>query len=338
VNLVYVGSYTSGISVFARDGATLSLLDRVDTPNPSWLTLSPDRRYLYTVDELDSAAVYAFEVTDAGPRLLSLAPTGGEAPCHLLLHPAGYLLAANYGSGSVSVHVLGDDGVVGPRVELVQHDGPQPHAHQVRLAGDLVVVTDLGLDKLIGYRLDPATGELSVAADPFARTQPGAGPRHAVEHPNGRWYVANELDSTVAVFDPDRTTGVLRQVAAIPSTVDTAGNHPAEILLSPDGRWLYLSNRGRDTIATFAIDGHGDLSLIDEVPTGGSWPRHFAIVDDVMFVANERSDSVVSFAIDPTTGLPRPTGDVVTVGTPTCVLPALPPENPRPPSDSEAPR
>lgn len=326
MDIVYVGSYTSGISVYARDGATLSLLDRVDTPNPSWLTLSADRRYLYTVDELDAPSVYAFEVTDSGLRKLSQAPTGGEAPCHLLLHPAGYLLAANYGSGSVAVHVLGDDGVVGPRVDLVQHSGDEPHAHEVRLAGELVVVTDLGLDKLIGYRLDPATGALSVAANPFARTRPGAGPRHAVEHPSGRWYVANELDSTVAIFAPDPATGVLHQVAALPSTVDTAGNYPAEILLSADGRRLYVSNRGRDTIATFAIhergDPGGDLGMVDEVPTGGSWPRHFAIVDDVMFVANERSDSVVSFAIEPGSGLPRPTGDVVTVGTPTCVLPA----------------
>ena len=332
MSIVYVGSYGSGISTFARDGARLTLLDRVDTPNPSWLTLSPDGRTLYTVDELDSPSVAAFEVTGSGLKLLSRAPTGGEAPCHLLLHPAGYLLAANYGSGSVSVHVLGDDGVVGPPVDLVRHTGSGadpdrqagPHAHEVRLAGDLVVVVDLGLDRLIGYRLDPATGALTVAADPFARTHPGAGPRHAVAHPNGRWYVADELDSTISVFDPDVSTGVLHQVAALPassSTVD-GGNYPAGIALSRDATRVYVSNRGRDTIATFDVDAQGDLTLIDEVSCGGSWPRHFAIVEDVMLVANQKSDSVVSFALDPATGLPRPTGDVVTLSTPTCVLPA----------------
>jgi 6-phosphogluconolactonase (cycloisomerase 2 family) len=322
VNLVYVGSYDSGISVYARDGARLTLLDRVGTPNPSWLLLDPTGRTLYTVDELDSPSVLAFEVAGTGLKLISKAPTGGAAPCHLLLHPAGYLICANYGGGSVSVHVVGADGAVGPRVHLAQHVGDEPHPHQIRLAGDLVVVVDLGLDKLIGYRLDPATGALSVAADPFARTHAGAGPRHAVEHPGGRWYVADELDSTVAVFDPDPSTSVLRQVATVPTTLSTVEgeNHPAGIVLAADASRLYVSNRGRNSITTFAVDAHGDLDPIDEVSTGGSWPRHFTIVDDVMLVANQRSGSVVSFALD-ATGLPRPTGDNVPVGTPTCVLP-----------------
>jgi 6-phosphogluconolactonase (cycloisomerase 2 family) len=328
--IVYTGSYDSGISRFARDGARLTLLDRVDTPNPSWLALSPDGRHLYTVDELDSPSVLAFEVTDSGPRLLSKAPTGGEAPCHLLYHPAGYLLAANYGTGSVAVHVLGSDGVVGPRVDLVQHKGSGPHprqqgphTHEVRLVGDTVAVVDLGLDRIVGYRLDPDTGALSVTADPLARTHPGAGPRHFVVHPGGRWYVADELDSTVAVFDPDPSTGILHQIGALPATLSTVDgeNYPAEIVLSGDATRLYVSNRGRDVITTFDVDAAGDLTPIDEVSTGGSWPRHFAIVEDVLLVANERSNSVVSFAIDPASGLPRPTGDVVTLASPTCVLP-----------------
>jgi len=327
--IVYVGSYGSGISVFARDGARLEFVDRLDVPAPSFLVAEPGGRVLYAVDELTDPSVASFEVLDGGRlRELSRQPTGGAAPCHLLRHPAGYLLAANYGSGSVAVHPIGADGTLGPLVDLVQHagSGPHPerqqgpHAHEVRLAGDLVVVVDLGLDRLIGYRLDPATGRLSVAADPFARTHPGAGPRHAVAHPNGRWYVAGELDSTIAVFDPDPSTGVLHEVAALPSTAGPP-SFPASIALSADRARLYVSNRGADTIATFAVDGLGDLTPVDEVPCGGSWPRHFAIVDDVMFVANERSDSVVSFALDAATGLPRPTGDRVTLGSPTCVLP-----------------
>jgi len=327
--IVYVGSYGSGISVLARDGARLEFVDRLDVPAPSFLVAEPGGRVLYAVDELTDPSVASFEVLDGGRlRELSRQPTGGAAPCHLLRHPAGYLLAANYGSGSVAVHPIGADGTLGPLVDLVQHagSGPHPerqqgpHAHEVRLAGELVVVVDLGLDRLIGYRLDPATGRLSVAADPFARTHPGAGPRHAVAHPNGRWYVAGELDSTIAVFDPDPSTGVLHEVAALPSTAGPP-SFPASIALSADRARLYVSNRGADTIATFAVDGLGDLTPVDEVPCGGSWPRHFAIVDDIMFVANERSDSVVSFALDAATGLPRPTGDRVTLGSPTCVLP-----------------
>jgi 6-phosphogluconolactonase (cycloisomerase 2 family) len=225
----------------------------------------------------------------------------------------------------VSVHPIGADGSLGPRADLVQHTGSGPnrerqegpHAHEVKLAGDLVVVVDLGIDKLIGYRLDPATGRLTTAADPFARTHPGAGPRHAVAHPDGRWYVADELDATVAVFDPDPSTGILHEVAAVPSTMD-GPSQPASIALSGDR--LYVSNRGPDTIATFVVDAAGDLTLIDEISSGGSWPRHFAIHEGVLFAANEKGNSVVSFGLD-AEGLPRPTGDVVEVGSPTCVLP-----------------
>ncbi len=337
---VFVGSYGSGISIFERDGARLRFTGRVDTPDPSFLVADPVHPVLYAVDELTDPSVASFGIEDGTLRELSRQPTGGAAPCHLLRHPAGYLLAANYDSGSVSVHPIGPDGVLGPRTDLRQHTGSGadpdrqrgPHCHQVKLLGDLVLVVDLGLDKIIGYRLDPATGRLSVAADPFARTQPGAGPRHAVARPDGRWYVANELDSTVAVFDTDRSTGVLHEVATVPST-GRQKSQPAGIALSRDGRLLYVSNRGADTIATFAIDSSvssvdGAPVLVDEVSSGGSWPRHFEIVDAgageaVLFVANERSGSVVSFALDPATGVPRPTGDRVEIGSPTCVL-ALP--------------
>jgi 6-phosphogluconolactonase len=329
--IVYIGSYGSGISVCERDGARLTLLDRVAAPDPSYLVLDPAGETLYAVDELTQPSVAAYAVSGAGLRPLSRWPTEGEAPCHLLLHPRGYLLAANYGSGSVSVFPVLPGGDLGPLVHQTRHSGhgpdPErqegPHAHEVKLAGALVVVVDLGLDRLIAYHLDPATGRLDLAADPFARTQPGAGPRHAVAHPNGRWYVANELDSTIAVFDPDPSTGVLHQVAAPHATLATVDkpNYPASIVLSADARRLYVSNRGRDSITTFAVDEGGGLTAIDEVSAGGSWPRHFAIVDDVLLVANQKSDSVVSFALDSSTGLPRPTGDVLVVGSPTCVLP-----------------
>jgi 6-phosphogluconolactonase len=328
--ITYVGSYGSGITVCKRDGARLTPVNRVDTPDPSWLALDHARTTLYAVDELTSPSVAAFAVSGADLRLLNRQPAKGEAPCHLLVHPHGYVLSANYGSGTVSVYPVLPDGALNPLAEQARHTGtgpdPErqagPHPHQVILAGSLVVVVDLGLDRLVAYRLDPATGALTVAADPFARTQPGAGPRHAVAHPNGRWYVANELDSTIAVFHPDPSAGVLRQVAALPATPSTVDglNYPAGIVLSADGHRLYVSDRGRDSIVTFDID-HGDLTVIDEVPCGGSWPRDLAIVDDVLLVANERSGSVVSFALDPTTGLPRPTGDVLPVGSPTCVLP-----------------
>jgi 6-phosphogluconolactonase len=327
----YVGSYGSGITVCERDGARLTPVNQVDTPDPSWLVLDRSGSTLYAVDELTDPSVAAFAVSGADLRPINRRPAEGSAPCHLLLHPEGYLLAANYGTGSVSVYPVLPDGSLAPLAYQARHagSGPDPerqagpHAHQVIRAGSLLVVVDLGLDRLVAYRLDPETGALTVTADPFARTQPGAGPRHAVAHPGGRWYVANELDSTIAVFDPDPSTAVLRQVAALPATPSTVdgSNHPAGIVLSADATRLYVSNRGRDSIVTFSVSSGGDLAVIDEVSCGGSWPRDFAIVDDVLFVANERSDSVVSFALDPGSGLPRPTGDVLPVGSPTCVLP-----------------
>jgi 6-phosphogluconolactonase (cycloisomerase 2 family) len=329
--LVYVGGYGPGISGYQRTGTRLSPIGTVPTADASFLAVNADRSRLYAVNELTDRTVSAFAIEDGGGlRPLGSQPTGGIDPCHLMLHPDGYLLTANYGSGSVSVHPILPDGSLGERTDLAQHrgSGPNPrqegpHAHEVRLAGHLVVAVDLGLDRLIGYRLDPDTGRLETAADPFARTHPGAGPRHAVAHPRGRWYVADELDSTVSVFDTDPTTGVLHQIATVPSTLSTSDteNLPAGIALSADASRLYVSNRGQDSLVTFAVGGSGDLTAIDEVSAGGSWPRHFAIVDGSLFVANQKSNSVVAFALDPGTGIPRPTGDVIEVQSPTCVLP-----------------
>src|SRR6266545_925160 len=241
---VYVGTYGAGIWIFERDGARLSFLDRVDAPDPSFLVADPDPPVLYAVDELTDPSVAAFAIDeDGGLRELNRQPTGGAAPCHLLRHPAGYLLAANYDGGSVSVHPIRPDGSLGARTDLVRHTGS----------------------------------------------------------------------------GPDPSTGVLHQIAAVPSTGEGSGA-PASIVLSADSRRLYVSNRGPDTIATFEVDPAGDLTPIDEVSCGGSWPRHFAIDEGIMFVANERSGAVVSFALD-SAGLPRPTGDTVEVPSPTCVLP-----------------
>lgn len=244
-----------------------------------------------------------------------------------------YLLAANYGSGSVSVHPVGADGRLGARTDLVVLDGrgPDPrrqqgsHAHQVVHDPDTgrIGVVDLGGDVVCGYRLDPGTGTLA-ATEPLLRCAPGAGPRHAVRHPGGAWYVVNELDGTVATFT--RPGGPPVHVAPA-STVD-GPNQPAGIALSADGRWLYVSNRGPDTITTFALDGDGVPRVLAETPTGGAWPRHFAIVDDLLLVANQHSDSVVCLRIDPDTGAPEPTGELVEVGSPACVLSRRPARRP----------
>src|SRR6266511_4387922 len=189
---VYVGTYGAGIWIFERDGARLSFLDRVDAPDPSFLVADPDPPVLYAVDELTDPSVDAFAIDeDGGLRELNRQPTGGAAPCHLLRHPAGYLLAANYDGGSVSVHPIRPDGSLGARTDLVRHTGsgpdPErqagPHAHEVKLAGDLVVVVDLGLDRLIGYHLDPTAGGstsptgVRTPSPPSRSTRPATSPR-----------------------------------------------------------------------------------------------------------------------------------------------------------------
>ncbi|GAA5182956.1 lactonase family protein [Rugosimonospora acidiphila] len=331
-DLVYVGSYGAGISIYGRQDERLTLIDRVDTPDPSFLVADTVRGALFACNELTANEVSSFAIEPDGRlRLLSHQPTAGTLPCHLLLHPAGYLMAANFGSGSVSVHPVMPDGTLGELVDLIQHNGrgadPErqagPHAHEVKVVSGEVVVVDLGLDRLVGYQIDAATGKLTRAADPFARSRPGAGPRHAVAHPSGRWYVANELDSTISIFEPDFELRELHLTEAVSATLSEPKerNFPAGIALSADDRHLYVSNRGANTIVTFGIDDAGSLHGLDETPCDGVWPRHFAIVDDVLMVANEQSSTVTGFRLDPATGVPQPLGVLAETGTPTCILP-----------------
>jgi len=349
---VYVGSYGSGITLYERDEHRLRPLDRTESSDPSFLVADLGRRCLYACNEMAGHAPSPAAPRDEAPRSgggvqpgsvssfaiepdgrlrpLNTQPTGGTLPCHILLHPAGYLLAANYGSGSISVHPVGADGTLGERTDLAEHHGhgpdpdrqAGPHVHEVKLASGVVVAIDLGLDRLVGYRLDPSSGLLEPGADPFARSRPGAGPRHTVAHPSGRWYVANELDSTVSVFEPDFELRELRLLDTVTATLEAPSerNYPGGIALSADANLLYLSNRGANAITTFALGAGGVPRPIDEVAVDGVWPRHFAIVDDLMMVANEHSDNITGFRIDPDTGRPSPLGVLAETGTPTCVL------------------
>jgi 6-phosphogluconolactonase len=328
-DLVYVGGYGSGISVYARDGARLSHLGTLDTPDPSYLIADPSARRLYAVNELGTGTVTSYAVgPDGMPSPLSTEKSGGGEPCHLALCQ-GYLIAANYGTGSASVHPVGAGGELGPASDLVQHQGTGPdterqegpHAHQVHVSGDQVTIVDLGIDRLMHYRLD--AGRLVPVGE--TALPPGAGPRHVVTHPSGHWFVACELDSTIVTYEP----GDLRVTPATKSTVDR--NYPSGIALSGD--LLYVGNRGANTIATFAVGADGSLAPVAEVSSGGVWPRQFALAqggaaagrssreDQHLFVANQNSGTVVALHLDPATGMPSPTGEVVEVAGASCVLP-----------------
>jgi 6-phosphogluconolactonase len=342
--LLFVGTYTGesggkgeGIVVYGRDPATGELSRRAlaaRTPSPSFLTRHPVRPMLYAANELDAGTVSAFAVGPDGsltPR--GVAGTGGVHPCHVAVTPDGrHLLAANYTSGSVSVHPLDGSGVPAERTDLVHLEGrgpnldrqAGPHAHMVSPdAAGHVLIADLGSDRVWRARLDPIGGRL-VDLAPAINTAPGTGPRHLLRTPDGAVLVAGELSAELSWHRPAPdgwSTGGVTPA----TTATTAGGeaYPSEITSGPDGRFVYVGTRGPDTVSVFAWDGER-ATPVGEVPTGGVWPRHLSVIGDHLYVANERSHSVTIFRIDPASGLLSAQGAPVTEPSPTCVLRWLP--------------
>lgn len=290
--------------------------------NPSFVVLSPDGRYLYAVSEIggrsDSTGfVYAYAIRGDDVRLLNRRPSHGIAPCHLAIHPTGaYLFVANY-AGGVSVYPLQTDGSLSAasHIERFEGQGPHPrqeasHPHSVAISPDgrFIYVADLGTDRILIFHFNLEEGSLTPAALPYAKLAPGAGPRHLSFHPNGQLiYVINELNSTITAFQYDRTDGSLQplqSVSTLPMSYD-GENLCADIHLTPDGRYLYGSNRGHNSLAIFAVDpGDGSLTTVGYQPTLGDFPRNFAIDarGRYLYVANQNTDSIIQFEIDSTNG------------------------------------
>lgn len=333
-DLVHIGSYTAkagtarAITAWRQDPDTGRLEpagSAVEAVDPSWLAWHPDGTHLYAASE-SAAQVLSYAVTEGGLELLGAQPSGGADPCHLAVDPRGrFVVAANYSGGSVAVFAIGADGALLPYHELVAHagSGPDterqegPHAHMALLAPDgLLHVTDLGTDEVRSYAVEPS-GLRPVATSPLAA---GMGPRHLAVHPSGLVFVAGELDSTVVVCEV--VDGLLRPVSSVAATAGepVERNYPSHLECSPDGRFLYVANRGADCLTVFAVEGT-TLRPVADVPTG-RWPRHFALVGDFVYVADQGGDTVSGYRRDPATGLPEPTGDTVAVPNPSCVLAA----------------
>jgi len=349
--LVYVGTYTGdrslGIYSFRFDEATGSLVPlgvAAATPNPSFLTASADGRFLFAVNERSdfggarSGSVTSFAIDSQTAKLkeLSVEASRGADPCHLALDRTGRFLAvANYTGGSVAVLPVGTDGVLAPAVSVVQHEGrgadPKrqegPHAHQVLFTADnrFLIVADLGLDRLVVYRFDDATGALARHEPAGVSLPAGAGPRHIAFHPDGsRAYVINELSSTITTLRWDARAGAFdagRSVSTLPPGF-AGSNTTAEIEIHPGGRFLYGSNRGHDSLVVFSVGSAGELSLAEAEPARGKMPRHFAIDRSGRWLvaANQASGSLAVFRIDSETGNLAPEGSPVSAGTPVCVL------------------
>ncbi|MGN9802751.1 lactonase family protein [Micromonospora sp. L32] len=339
--IVHIGGYTAasggrgdGIVAARRDpgsGELTPLGTVAVTDSPSFLVRHPALPVLYAVNELPAGQVSAFRVGGDGELTpLGVRPTGGADPCHLAVAPDGrHLFVANYGGGSVAVFPLDAGGAPAERSDLVVHQGhgldperqEQAHCHMVSPdpgAGPLLAV-DLGTDSIYRYDLDADPGRL-VSREPRIRTAAGTGPRHLARHPDGRrCWVAGELDATVTAYEstPD---GALRQRGRVDASGRTGHVQPSEIAVGPDGRFLYVGNRGVGTVAVFALDAELPR-LVAEVDTGGEWPRHFVLTGPHLYVADERADMVRVFRVDPGSGAPEPLGEPVPVPSPTCVLP-----------------
>jgi 6-phosphogluconolactonase len=349
----FIGTYTSktdskGIYSFHFDVATGRLTAMVlaaTTPDPSFLTVAGNEKYLYAVNELSefdekkSGAVTSYSLDRKSGKLTQLnqVPGGGADPCYISFDQNGkYLLVANYTGGSVSVFPVASDGRIGAASAFVQHTGSGPnkerqegpHAHYIAASADnrFVFVVDLGLDEVLVYRFDPAKGSLTPNDPPFAKLAPGAGPRHLAFHPNGKFaYVLNEVNSTVTAFTYDSKNGsfsTLQTLSTIPKDF-TAHNDTAEIVVHPSGKFLYASNRGRDSIAEFAIDpAKGTLTLAGDFSTQGKTPRNFALdpTGKLLLVANQESNNIVVFRIDQSTGALTATGQVAQVPAPVDIV------------------
>lgn len=344
--LVYIGTDTNGdskgIYVSTLNEATGALSApklAAATGNPGFLAMHPTKPLVYSVTSGKAAdgawkdEVAAFSVqADGSLTLINTRSAEGSGPCHIALDASGrVLLLANYNGANVVSYPVLDDGSLGPAASTVRHEGssinpqrqtrPHPHAIYPGPTQTLAYVPDLGIDKVMIHRLDVASGKLSPHA--HATTEAGGGPRHMAFHPNGRFaYVALELTSRVAAYRVDAATGALDAFevhSSLPPQTQVPGNSTAEVLVHPSGRFLYISNRGHDSIATFAIDPQtGSLRFVDTTPTGGRTPRSFGLVPGGRFLvaANQNGGNVRAFRIDAERGTLSPVGEDLRIDRP----------------------
>lgn len=326
---VYIGSYTSGadghgLDVTSRTGPALNPVRTVPgITDTSWFDRGADGKTLYVTNEGDpDGYVSALNIADAAnPKLLNRVSSKGGAPTHLSVHSSQkYVLAANYGSGSVVVLPILAGGKLGAATDVVTHhaDSGDAHAHQVvnDPSGRWVLAVDLGADSVYVYSLDVATGKLSQHQQ--LKLPAGAGPRHLAFARDGKFaYILQELRPEVTVASWDAATGTLKALSVVPAVPDgsTGELYPGEITLSKDGKFAYATVRGPNTLATFAVAGPS-LKLVSTVATGGNWPRHVALdpSESWFYVSNQRSGTVTWLPRDPATGLPGAVAGSLPVG------------------------
>jgi len=348
---VFVGTYTTGGSegIYAyRFDATSGELKAINktggVSNPSYLAVDPQQRYLFAVNEISkfdgqsSGAVSAFSIDakTGGLTFINQQPSMGASPCYVSVDKTGkWALVANYTGGSVSVLPIGEGGKLGAPTDTVQHHGssvnPQrqrePHTHSILLdpANRFAYVPDLGLDKVVIYRFDSTEGKLKPNDPPFAQVKPGAGPRHFTFHPNGKFaFLIQEINSTLTSFAYEESNGSLKEIQTVSALPEgyKGNSNCADVHVSPNGKFLYGSNRGHNSIVIFAIDEKsGKLTYVGHEPTQGKTPRNFAIdpTGTFLLAANQDTNNIVTFRIDPQSGKLSPTGQIIKVSMPVCI-------------------
>jgi 6-phosphogluconolactonase len=326
-----------------KEGKVKALHRTAGAENPFFLALSPDKKFLYSIHakqfggkENEQVAAYEVIGRTGELKLLNRQSTEGTAACYLDVDKTGKtLLVANYSSGSVASLPIKADGSLGAKASFFQHQGSsvnrdrqkEPHAHCIVVSPNnkFAFAADLGLDQILCYKLDPTSAKLTPNDAPFAKTPAGAGPRHLTFHPNGkRIYVINELLNSVTVFDYDVESGRLtmkQTISTLPENFKGV-SHCADLKITPDGKFLYGTNRGHDSIAAYRIGDDGRLSLIAIEPSLGKGPQNLAIAPDGQWLlcANMPGNNVAVFKIDAKTGRLESAGDPIRQSSPSCIM------------------
>lgn len=348
IHYLVTGTYTSGksegIYVFqfnSIDGSAKEI-SHVKTSNPSFVAVSPDQQFVYAVQE-DAASngkggeitAFSFNKQTGTLKFVNQQSSGGDHPCYVTVDKTGkWVVAGNYSSGSLSVFPVKHDGSLGAAINTIQHNGSgpdkarqnSPHVHCTVFSADnfFLYVPDLGIDKVMIYAFDETTGKLTPARQPFAQSTGGAGPRHLCFHPTNKYaYLMEEMSGTVVVYKlKNGELETLQRISSLPvGGSGSAGS--ADIHVSPDGKFLYASNRAEsNTIAIFSVNPkNGKLKLTGHQSTLGKTPRNFSLdpSGNFLLVANQNSDEIVVFKVDKKTGLLTDTQKRLAVGKPVCL-------------------
>jgi 6-phosphogluconolactonase len=350
----YVGCFTTvdgravsgeGISVFRVDPRSnhWTLVQRLaDVANPNFLTFGREQRYLYAADgaNRESATAFSIDPRTGELKMLNRQPTGRNGGLHVIVDPTNGYLLVPHNPGTIAVLPIRPDGSLSPMSDSADWSGAlgphrteqtTPHPHQVQFdrRGRFLIVPDKGLDLVHVFTLDTAAGKLVANKPPSVAARSGSAPRHVALHPTGPYaYVVNELDSTVTTYGFDDERGTLAPIQVIPTipTTFTGNNTGAEIVVASSGRFVYASNRGHNSIVIFAVEKSGVLAHVGWESTLGRTPRFigFDPSERVLYAANQGTNNIVAFRVNRSSGALSPTGDVVEVGAPTCIVFATP--------------